>query len=66
MYNPEENKWKTYRKTAYKKMKTKYLRIETPLNEKLEEYAQDTWLSHSYILAEALLNYLTTNSLWKK
>lgn len=58
----EDLKWKTYYKTAYKNLITKYLRITPELQKQLEVYSKTTWLSQSYIMNKALIEYLTNNN----
>lgn len=59
--NWRKNKWKIFQKTEYKKMIIKYLRITPPLEQALKHYSDKTWLSQSYIMAEALKEYLLKN-----
>lgn len=56
--NWKKNKGKTYRKTKFRKMKSKFVSMELPLVIRLEDKSKETWISQSYIIAEALRQYL--------
>ncbi len=60
--NWKNNKWKIFRKTPYKKKQNKFVSLELPLVERLEKASTDTWFAQSYIIAEAILLWLSKNN----
>ena len=59
-----KNTGKIYKKSWYKQRVVKYTWIEPPVNERLERLSNQTWLSNSYIIAVAIVDYL--DKMWVK
>ena len=63
--NGKNNKGKTFRKTPYKKKIIKYIALEKPLSDKLEQVSKSSGLSQSYVMAIALIEYFKSYNLYK-